>query len=85
MTHFSKKAIKRCIDIMLIKNRDFNQISWIILDENIVWNKQGTLIGNKMPKNIIALFQTSQYIDSQNLENLFFSFIHSYVKFCNME
>ena len=35
-------------------------------------------------KNIGTLFQASQYLDSQSLKNIYFSFIHSSLKYCNM-
>ena len=42
------------------------------------------LVENKISKNIGILYRTSHYLDKKSLKSIYFSFIHSYVNYCNI-
>ena len=56
----------------------------VILDEHLTWKKHIQLIENKVSKNVGVLYKTSKLINSECLRSIYFSFIHSYIKYANI-
>ena len=75
-----------------IANEQLNKINeWVnsikflgvILDENINWNRHIELVENKISRNIGILYRALLYLDKEILKSIYFSFIHSYISYCN--
>ena len=56
----------------------------VILDGNNNWNRHIELIENKISKNIGILYRGSLYLNKESLNSIYFSFIHSYISYCNI-
>ena len=67
-----------------IKSASFIKFLGVIIDENITWNKHIDLVESKISQNISILDRASHYLDKKSLKNIYFSFIHNYVNYCNI-
>ena len=56
----------------------------VILDKHLTWKKQTQLIENKVSKNVGVLYKASKLINSKCLRSIYFSFIHSYINYANI-
>ena len=56
----------------------------VILDESLTWNKHIQTLENKISKNLGILYKAKRYLNFQCLKKLYFSFIHSYLTYCNI-
>jgi hypothetical protein len=56
----------------------------VILDENITWNSHIHVIENEISKNLGVLYKAKPFLDLKSLKSLYFSFIHSYLTYCNI-
>ena len=67
-----------------IKRESSIKFLGVMIDENITWRKHIELVENKMSKLIGILYRASPYLDRKSLKSIYFSFIHSYVNYCNI-
>ena len=56
----------------------------VIIDESITWKNHIALIENKISKNIGILYKMKDILSLQCLKKLYFSFVHSYLTYCNI-
>ena len=56
----------------------------VILDENVNWNKHIKIIENKTSKNLGIMYKSKHLLNRNCLKNIYFSFIHSYLNYCNI-
>ena len=63
---------------------NFIKFLGVTLDENINWNRHIELAENKISKSIGILYRALLYLDKENLKSIYFSFIHSYISYCNI-
>ena len=55
-----------------------------MLDEHIAWNNYIHVIQKKLPKNIGLLYSARQFLDKVSFKTIYFSYIHSYLKYGNI-
>ena len=55
----------------------------VILNETLNWRKHIEVIENKISKNIGILFKAKPFLQTKPLKQLYFSFINSYIDYCN--
>ena len=67
-----------------IKRESLIRFLGVIIDENITWNKHIEFVENKISNNIGIIYRASHYLDKKSLKNIYFSFIHNYVNYCNI-
>ena len=56
----------------------------VILDESLTWRPHIKTVENKISKNLGILFRAKEFLDVQCLKQLYFSFVHSYLTYCNI-
>ena len=54
------------------------------MDENLNWRAHINAIESKISKNLGILRKAKAYLNFKSLKSLYFSFIHSYVTYCNI-
>ena len=86
--HDSKK-IPQKLPMLILNNTTLERVNYIeflgvILDENINWNRHIELVESKISKNIGILYRTSLYLNKESLKSIYFSFINSYISYCNI-
>ena len=67
-----------------IKHESFIEFLAVIIDENNTWKKYIELVENKISKNIGELYRALHYLDKKSLKNIYFSFIHNCINYCNI-
>ena len=83
------KKIPQKLPMLILNNTTLERINSIkflgaILDENTNWNRHMKLVENKIQKNIGILDRASLYLDKESLKSIYFSFINSYISYCNI-
>ena len=53
----------------------------MLIDEHLTCKEHITVIENKVSKNLVLLHRARRVLDSTALQNLYFSFIHSYLNY----
>ena len=56
----------------------------ILLDENLSCKEHLKLTENKIAKNIELVYKVKLYLNKDSLLALYFSYIHSYIKYANL-
>ncbi|MBY0580860.1 MAG: reverse transcriptase family protein [Rickettsiales bacterium] len=56
----------------------------VLLDEQISWKDHINLIENKISKSIGIMYKTRHMLDKNCLKLIYYSFIHSYINYCNI-
>ena len=56
----------------------------VLLDENLSWKSHIQTIENKIAKNIAILYKANPFLNANSLKCLYFSFVHSYITYCNI-
>jgi len=56
----------------------------ILLDENLTWKSHINAIENKVSNNLGIVRKAKPYLNIKPLKNLYFSFVHSYLTYCNI-
>lgn len=56
----------------------------VYLDETLSWRDHINILENKIAKNIGVLYKAKPYLNVRCLRDLYFSFIHSYLTYCNI-
>ena len=67
-----------------IKRENSIKFLGVIIDENLTWKNHIEVVENKISKNIGVLYRASHLLDSKNLLNIYFSFIHIYISYANI-
>ena len=57
----------------------------ILLDENLSWKEHLKLTENNIPKNIALINKAQPYLIKDSLLAIYFSYIHSYINYANLE
>ena len=92
-TLFHKPSAKNMIPIKLpilainnkpIGRRKSIKFLGVILDENITWKDHIKTVENKISKNIGLLYRAKQFLDTNSIKSLYFSYIHSYLNYANI-
>ena len=83
------KRIPQKLPMLVLNNTTLERLNSIkflgvILDKNINWNKHIELVENKILKNIGILYRASLYLDKESVKSINFSFINSYISYCNI-
>ena len=83
------KKIPQKLPMLILNNTTQERVNSIkflgvILDKNINWNRHIELVENKISKSNGILYRTSLYLDKESLKNIYFSFIDSYISYCNI-
>ena len=83
------KTITQKLTMLILNNTTLQRVNSItflgvVLNENINWNRHVELIENKISKNIGILYRASLYLDKESLKSIYFSFINSYISYCNI-
>ena len=56
----------------------------VLLDENLSWKDHIEYIENKVAKNIDLLYRAKLFLDKNSLLTLYYSYIHTYLKYANL-
>ena len=56
----------------------------VIIDENLTWKNHIEVVENKISKNIGVLYRASHLLDLEDLQKIYFSFIHIYISYANI-
>ena len=56
----------------------------MLLDENLNWRAHINAIENKISKSLGIIRKAKAYLNLKSLKNLYFSFVHSYLTYCNI-
>ena len=72
---------KLFINNQVIKRKPSTKFFGILLDENLPWKEHLELMETKIAKNIGLIHQIKPYLHKNSLSALYFSDIHSYIKF----
>ena len=56
----------------------------VLVDENLTWIDQITLVENKLSKNLGLLHKAKNYLNKKSMVSLYYSFIHSYLNYGNI-
>ena len=67
-----------------IKRESSMSFLGVILDKTLNWKKHIITIENKISKNIGILYKAKQFLNLACLKQLYFSFINSYLNYCNI-
>ena len=60
------------------------KILGVIFDENLNWKSHITLVENKISKTIGIMYKTKHLLSKKCLKDIYYSFIHSYISYCNI-
>ena len=60
------------------------KILGINFDEHLNWKSQIKLVENKVSKTMGIMYRTKHLLNKICLKNLYFSFIHSHINYCNI-
>ena len=67
-----------------IKRESAMNFLGVILDESLTWRNHIHTVENKVSKNLGILNKAKPYLNINCLRILYFSFIHSYLTYCNV-
>ena len=67
-----------------IKREDSMNFLGVILNENLCWKKHIEVLESKLSKNIGILYKVKPFLNLNCLKQLYFSFINSYLNYCNI-
>ena len=90
---FHKQSARNSIPLRLptitfnstkIKRESFIKFLGVVIGEDITWNKHIEFVEDKISKNIGILYRASHYLDKKSLKNMYFSFTHNYINYCNI-
>ena len=67
-----------------IERENYIKFLGVIIDENLTWKNHIEVVENTISKNTGVLYRASHLLDSQNLLQICFSFIHIYISYANI-
>ena len=83
------KKIPQKLPMLILNNTALERVNYIkflgvILDKNINWNRHIELVESQISKNIGILYRVSLYLNKESLKSIYFSFINSNIRYCNI-
>lgn len=78
------KLPKIVVNNIDIKRENHIKFLGVLLDENLSWKTHISAIENKVSRNLGILRKAKPYLNLKSLKSLYFSFIHSYLTYCNI-
>ena len=72
------------IEDIFIKREHVTKFLDVFIDENLSWKQHVEIMGSKISKSIGILHKSRNVLSKQRLNQLYFSFIHSYVNYANI-
>ena len=72
------------INNIAIKHTSNIKFLGVILDENLSWREHINVIQSKISKNIGIIRKAKPFLNIGSLKKSYFSFIHSYLNYCNI-
>ena len=72
------------IDDTDIKREIVTKFLGVLIDENITWKYHIDTIYTKISKGIGILYKAIECLDTRNLKQLYYTFIHSYINYANI-
>ena len=67
-----------------IKREHVTKFLGVFIDKNLSWKQQIDILSSKICKSIRILYKSRDVLSKQCLNQLYFSFIHSYVNYANI-
>ena len=67
-----------------IKREHVTKFLGVFIDENLSWKQHIEILSSKISKSINILYKSRDVLSKQCLNQLYFSFIHSYVNYANI-
>ena len=71
------------IEDVHIKREHVTKFLGVFIDENLSWKQHIDILSSKISKSIGILYESRDVLSKQYLNQLYFSFIHSYVNYAN--
>ena len=78
------KFPERFIDGITLERETVTKFLGLIIDENVTWKAHINTISTKISKNIGILYRARLIIPRKQLNQLYFSFVHSYLNYANI-
>ena len=72
------------IEDIHIKREHVTKFLGVFIDENLSWKQHIYILSSKISKSISILYKSRDVLSKQCLNQLYFSFIHSYVNYANI-
>ena len=72
------------IEDIHIKREHVTKFLGVFIDENLSWKQHIDILSSKISKSIGILYKSRDGLNKQCLNQLYFSFIHSYVNYANI-
>ena len=72
------------IENIHIKREHVAKFLGVFIDENLSWKQHIEILSSKISKSIGILYKSRDVLSKQCLNQLYFSFIHSYVNYANI-
>ena len=72
------------INNKIVKRELTTNFLGVLIDEKLSWKFHIKYIEGKISKNVAMLYRTKPFLNNESLKNLYFSFIHSYLSYCNI-
>ena len=72
------------IEDIHIKREHVTKFLGVFIDENLSWKQHIDILSSKISKSIGFLYKSRDVLSKQCLNQLYFSFIHSYVNYANI-
>ena len=69
------------INIPNIERKDHIKYLGILLDENLNWKKQISLVNNKIAKNIGIFYKLRHFVNLQTLKQLYYCLVYPYLNY----
>ena len=67
-----------------LKSQASIKILGVMVNENISWKEHNIPVENKLSSNISLLCKAKKLLHNESLKRIYFSYIHSYLKFANI-
>ena len=78
------KLPKLSINNQEIKRASYTKFLGVLSDENLSWKEDLKFTENKIAKTIGLMYKAKPFLDKDSLLSLYFSYIHSYIKYANL-
>ena len=75
---------KLVIENIYIKREHITKFLGVFIAENLSWKQHIDIVSSKISKSIGILYKSRDVLSKQCLNQLYFSFIHSYVNYANI-
>ena len=72
------------IDGITLKRKTVTRFLGVFIDENVTWKPHIKTISTKISKSICILYRERLIVPRKQLNQLYFSFVHSYLNYANL-